>query len=502
MGEVRWHVDGGTRGLGQQPMRTMGRNATAAHSPTDVRSHFELRRKWAVLAVLLAAPFLAVLDGFIVTIAVPSIQDQLHASNAGAQLVVAGYVVAYAAFLIAGGRLGDIHGRRKLLVVGLGLFSATSLLAALAPNQDVLVIARFLQGASAALMYPQTLALIRVHFHGRDLTAAMAAFGVALGLASVAAQLAGGLIIQADVLGLRWRSIFLVNLPIGIAAGGLALLLVPESRASGAGRLDLRGLALVTIGLVALVFPLIVGRELGWALWTWWALGGAALIGALFTMHLRRLTGRGLAPLVSLDLFKVRAFVVGLAMTLVFYGGQISFFLLLSLYLQHGLGLDPLTTGLVFTPVALGFFAASLLTPRLLSVLNEQLLTVGALCLSASTTVLSGLALNGGGRPDIVAMLPVLFLCGAGYGLVIPTLLGVILRAVPTDHEGGAAGVLVTTQQVAGAVGVAVSGILFFGLLHGADPPSYASSFAVALGFNVVLFLVTALMVQVLRFAR
>jgi MFS family permease len=443
-----------------------------------------------------------VLDGFIVMIAVPSIQDQLRASDGGVQLVVAGYGVAYAAFLIAGGRLGDIHGRRKLLVIGLALFSSTSLLGAAAPNQNVLILARFLQGAAAALMYPQTLALIRVHFSGRELMAATAAFGVTLGVAAVAAQLAGGLILQADVLGLGWRAIFLVNVPIGLAAATLALTLVPESRSGRAARLDLAGVALVTVGLVALVLPLIVGREFGWALWTWWLLAGAALTGAVFTVHERRLTRRGMAPLVSLELFRARAFVVGLVMTLVFYGGQLSFFLLLSLYLQHGLGLPPLTTGLVFAPVALGFFAASVTTPRLLSGPRERVLTVGALGLSVSTSVLSALALRGGGHPDMLAMLPVLFLCGAGYGLVIPTLLGAILQAVPTDHEGGAAGVLVTTQQVAGAIGIALSGILFFGLLHRTDPPPYPSSFALALGFNVVLFLVTALMVRGLRHAR
>jgi hypothetical protein len=189
-------------------------------------------------------------------------------------------------------------------------------------------------------------------------------------------------------------------------------------------------------------------------------------------------------------------------MTLLFSSGQIPFFLLLSLYLQHGLGLTPLTTGLVFAPVALGFFLASVSVPRLLVGMDRSLLTVGALGLAAGTSLLGVVALNAGDRPDITAMVPVLFLCGTGYGLVIPTLLRVILRAVPTDHEGGAAGVLVTTQQIAGAVGVAVSGILFFGLLHRAGPSSYASSFAVALGLDVVLFLVTALMVQGLAEGR
>ncbi len=290
---------------------------TAAYPGLAAGIPGDLPRKWTVLVILLAAPFLAVLDGFIVTIAVPSIQDRLHASNAGVQMVIAGYIVAYAAFLITGGRLGDVHGRRKLLVIGLGLFSVSSLLGAAAPDQATLIAARFLQGSAAALMYPQTLALIRVHFRGRDLTSAMAAFGIALGIASVAAQLAGGVLIQADVLGLGWRSIFLVNLPISVGAAALVRLLVPESSTSPASRLDLGGLALVATGLLALVFPLIVGRELGWPWWTALLLAGATVIGLLFVAHERRLTERGMGPLVPLDLFRVRAFAVGLVMTLV-----------------------------------------------------------------------------------------------------------------------------------------------------------------------------------------
>jgi MFS family permease len=459
-----------------------------------------LRRKWAVLLVLLAAPFLAVLDAFVVLVAVPSIQDQLHASDAGVQLVVAGYGVAYAAFLIAGGRLGDIHGRRKLLVVGFVLFAGTSLLGAAAPNEDVLVLARVLQGASAALMYPQTLALIRVHFTGRDLGVAMAAFGMTLGGAAVAAQLVGGFVVQTNILGFGWRAIFVVALPIGVLATGLALLLVPESRAGGAPRLDLAGVALVTAGLLALVFPLIVGRQLGWPLWTWPLAAGAGLLGGLFVVHQRRLARRGRAPLVSLDLFRVRSIVVGLAMTLVFYGGQVSFWLLLTLYLQHGLGLSPLNTGLVFTPVALGFFAASLVSPALAQRAGRHVLTGGALGLAAGTGALSELARDAAGSPALPMLLPVLFACGLGFGLVIPSLVTLVLRVVPTDYEGAASGVLVTAQQVAGAVGVALSGILFFGLLH--RPLAYASSFALALGLNVVLFVATALLAQVVRDAR
>jgi MFS family permease len=457
-----------------------------------------LRHRWPVLAVLLAAPFLAVLDGFIVTLAVPSIQDELHASDAAMQLVIAGYVVLYAALLITGGRLGDLYGRRTLLIAGLALFSLASALCAAAPDQRVLVAARCLQGASAALAYPQTLALLRVHYRGRDWAVAMAAFGSALGLASVAAQLVGGLLIQADVLGLGWRAIFLAGLPVSVLAGGLALALVPDSRAAGAPGLDRTGVALVTVGLVALVAPLIVGRELAWPVWTWPVLGLAAMAGGVFVLHERRLSRRGRCPLVAPELFRLRPVVLGLVTTLVFYAGQLSFFLVLSLYLQHGLGLAPLTAGLVIAPVAVGFLAASSIVPRLGPRRRRAVLTAGATGLAASAAALGGLILDEGGRAALPGMLALLLLGGSGFGLVIPTLVSTVLQAVPRDHEGAASGVLVTAQQVAGALGVALSGVLFFGVLHRAGPPPYGLAFAVVLGYDVALFLATAILVQFL----
>ncbi|HEY7200248.1 MAG TPA: MFS transporter, partial [Candidatus Dormibacteraeota bacterium] len=398
-----------------------------------------------------------------------------------------------------GGRLGDLYGHRRLLVVGLIVFSLCSLLGAVAPDQRVLVLARCMQGAGAALMYPQSLALIKAHFQGPDLRAALAAFGVALGLASVAAQLAGGLLVQADVLGLGWRAVLLVNVPLGIAAAALVLGTVPASRGRRGARIDLAGAGVLAAALFALVLPLTIGRDLGWPVWTWPALGGAAAAGVVFVLHQRRLTGRGLAPLVPLALLRLRPFAVGLLTTLVLYTGQISLFLLLTLYLQRGLGMDPLRTGLTFTPLAVGFFAASVTAPRLSRRSGVPLLSAGSLVLLAGATGLSVLALSGAGDTLWLPRMLVLIAVGVGFGLVIPTLVGVVLAVVPADQEGGAAGVLVTTQQVAGAVGVALSGLLFFGVLTRAP---YATAFALALGLQIVVFAATALLARGLREER
>ncbi len=479
---------------------SIGRRA-AQMAPRD-RERLSAKR-WTVLVVLLSAPFLAVLDAFIVVLAAPSIRAQLHGSEATVQLAIAAYVLAYAALLITGGRLGDLHGRRRLFVVGLTLFCATSLLAAAAPSQNLLILARFAQGGSAALMYPQTLALLQVHFRGRDWTVAMGAFGVALGLASVTAQLLGGLIVQADLLGLSWRPIFLVNVPVSVAALTLAMLLVPESRSEHAAEsLDLAGVAAATVGLLTLVFPLVVGRELGWPAWTWPSLAVAAMAAAAFVLRERRLTGRAGSPLVPLDLFRVRGVALGLVMTLVFYSGQVPLFLLLSLYLQLGLRLSPMTAGLVLVPVAIGFSVSSLTAPWLLARLGRHVVTVGALALAAATGVLGLLALGGGAQPAMAAMVPVLLAVGSGFGLVVPALVAVVLQAVPTEHAGAAAGVLVSVQQIGGAVGIALSGIFFFSLLHTASPPPYARAFAISLAYNIALFIGTALLVQVVHDER
>jgi len=473
----------------------VSQHVAQAHAPVAVMRARSGRPM--LLPVLLAAPFLAVLDGFIVTIAAPALQDQLGASDAGVQLVVAGYVATYAACLIAGGRLGDVHGHRRLLVAGLVAFTASSLLGAMAPNQQVLILARCLQGAGAALMYPQALALIRVHFHGPDLRVALATFGATLGLASVIAQLAGGLLVQADILGLGWRAVLLVNVPLGVVAAGLTLGVVPASRPRrDAARLDSVGAGMVAVALFALVLPLTVGRELRWPVWTWPALAGGALVGLLFVVHERRLAGRGLPALVPPGLLRNRAFALGLVTTLVLYTGQISLFLLLTLYLQRGLGLTPLMTGLTFTPLAAGFFAGSVVAPRLSRRSGWPLLAAGSLLLVASTIGLGAVALSGVAGP---ARLLALSGCGLGFGLVIPTLVGMVLAVAPQDLEGGAAGVLVTVQQVAGAVGVALSGLLFFGLLAWT---SYATAFAFALCLQIVVFAATAVLARSLAGAR
>jgi MFS family permease len=225
-------------------------------------------RHWLALPVILAGTFLVTLDFFIVNVAIPSIQRELHASAAAIEWVVAGYGLAYAALLVIGGRLGDLQGRRRMFCCGIAVFTSASAACGLAPSVASLVVGRLAQGCGAALLAPQVLAILGTTYAGPERARAFAAYGLVLGLASALGQLIGGALIQADLFHLGWRACFLVNLPVGLAAMLLAPRLVRESRPEVGGGLDPAGATLITLGLAAVLLPLIEGRAHGWPAWT------------------------------------------------------------------------------------------------------------------------------------------------------------------------------------------------------------------------------------------
>ena len=231
--------------------------------------------RWAALPVVLAGTFMVVLDFFIVNVAMPAMQADLHAGTGALEWVVAGYGLTFATLLITAGRLGDQFGRRRLFSVGLALFTLASAACGLAWSPAALVAARLVQGVAAALLSPQVLSIIGVAYTGEDRVRALSVYGIVLGLAAVGGQLVGGVLVQADVAGLGWRSCFLINVPVGLAALALAPRLVPESRAGRSSRIDVAGTVLVTAGLTAIILPLVEGRQHGWPLWTWLSLGAA-----------------------------------------------------------------------------------------------------------------------------------------------------------------------------------------------------------------------------------
>jgi len=437
---------------------------------------------------------MVVLDFFIVNVALPSMQSDLHASDGAIEWVVAGYALTSAVLLITAGRLGDQFGRRKMFSVGLALFTVASLACGVAASAEALVAARLLQGAAAAILMPNVLSIIGVVYTGADRTRALTAYGLVLGLAAVSGQLIGGLLVQADIAGLGWRTTFLINVPIGLAALVLAPKVVPESRNEHASGLDVVGTLLVTAGLTAVVLPLVEGRQHGWPVWTWVSLAAAPFMLGAFVAHERRLGRRGGTPMLDTTLFAQRSFSAGLLTQFTFWGGQASFFLVLALYLQAGRGLSAMTAGLVFTILAASYLVASMASEGLLQRFGPRVLAVGALTLATGHGLLLAAVAEVGVGGSIAPLVPGLLVIGAGMGLVIAPLTTTILSGVDPQRAGAASGMLATTQNVGNAVGVAVTGVIFFGALHG----GYDHALQLSLAQLAVLLVAAAALARLL----
>lgn len=428
---------------------------------------------WLALPVLMAGTFLIVLDFFVVNVTIPALQIALRASTSAIEWTVAGYGLTFAVFLVSAGRLGDRMGRRRAFSMGVALFVVASAACGLAPDSRVLVAARLVQGAGAALISANVLSIISVLYTGPRRVKAITVYGLVMGSAAAGGQLIGGLLIHADVAGIGWRSVFLVNVPIGLITLALAPRIVPESRAQRPDGIDVLGMALVTLGLTALMLPLVDGRQEGWPTWTWVSLGGAGILLCLLGAHQRWLANRGGAPLLDAGLFLVGTLRAGLLTQLAFWCGQAAMFLVLALYLQDGRGLDPLAAGLVFTILATAYLGTSLRAPALTLRFGRDLIAIGALLVAAGDGLLLAAVAHLGTGGPLWLLAPGLALVGAGQGLSITPLTATILSHSDPQRAGAVSGVLSTMQQVGNALGVAVTGFVFFGALSG----GYASAF-------------------------
>lgn len=442
---------------------------------------------WAPLAVVLVGTFVTFLDFFIVNVALPSIQRDLHASDAAVSLVVAGYGLTFAIGMISGGRLGDIHGRRKMFALGLALFTVTSAACGLAPTAGFLVGARVVQGAAGALLTPQVLAILGTVYGGSRRGTAFAAYGFAMGIAGVLGQLLGGALIQADVLGSGWRSIFLINVPIGAVALLFVGRVVPELPGAPA-RLDVGGMVLGSATVAALVLPLVEGRDHGWPVWTWVCLTAVPLLGGWFVVH--QSTRPATRPaLVDLRLFRARGFRVGSMTVLTFAAVPSSFFFVLALYLQQGRRYSALFSGTVFVAVGVGYFLAMLVAQSLATRWERHVLTAGAILVGVGCVVLTTAA----SARSSWELTPGLSLAGFGIGLVLVPVSAMALHGVRPEHAGAASGVLATAQQIGGALGVALIGSVYFSSAH------LVHAFAVSLWVIAAITVVTAVLAQLLR---
>jgi MFS family permease len=433
--------------------------------------------RWLALTVLLAGGFLPPVDFFIVNVTLPSIHQSLGATPAELQLVIGIYAASYAVFLITGGRLGDLYGRRRLFLYGMAGFTAANLLCGLAGSPVQLLAARALQGVSAALLVPQVLGSIRALCgNDRDLARALSAYGVMMGLAAVTGQFAGGALVQWSPFDLGWRTVFVLKLPICLLVMAAAWRLVPESVAGSRAKLDLAGAAMISLILGCLIVPLSEGRDQGWPLWVFAVLAAVPFLVALFLRFEARLGAGGGMPLVDLGLFAIPSFRRGVLVATLFFFTT-SFYFLFGLYQQEGRGLDPLHTGLAIAPYGIGLFLGPLLSAPLVR-LRPRLLAIGMGIQVSGYAAIAALVDWAAAEPAVLAAV---FVAGFGQGIAFPRLYNTVLGQVPPHQAGLAAGIVNSALQIGASVSAAAIGSLFFSAL-GQEPGErgYAHAFALA----------------------
>lgn len=417
-----------------------------------------------LFTVLLGAA-LPLIDFFIVNVALPDIGRDLAAGESVLELVVAGYGVAYAVLLVLGGRLGDQFGRRRLFLAGMAAFGLTSLACGLAPGAWSLVAARIAQGAAAAAMLPQVLATVQATTTGPRRARAMSLYGATAGLSMVAGQILGGLLVAADVAGIGWRAVFLVNVPVVLAGLALAARALPETRSPRPEPLDGPGTVLLAVSLLTLLAPLTEGRAAGWPLWTWLSLAAFPFAAAGFYAVERRADRAGRTPLVPPSLFAVKSLRRGLVMILPFSIGFSGFMFVVAVALQQGAGLGPVAAGLALAPLAVAFFFLSLAGPRLVTRFGTRVVTAGAVLQAVGIGLMVLAFWRTWPDPGFLALLPGGAIAGAGQALQLPVIFRIVMSEVPPERAGVGSGVMNTTQQSALALGVATLGSLFLSLV-------------------------------------
>ncbi|GAA2139004.1 MFS transporter [Actinomadura napierensis] len=452
-------------------------------------------RHWPALAAVLPAAFMDTVDVSIVNTALVRIQRDLGASGDIGQWVVAAYALCFAITLVAGGRLGDLVGRRRMLLAGVGGFVAASALAGAAATPAMLIAARGAQGLFGGIMVPQAMSVITTRFPaGRRRATALSLTGLVLGVATVSGPLIGGLLVSADLGGLGWRAIFYVNVPVGLAAMAAGWRWIPPDGRAGArrpGRRDALGVVLLAAASLLLIGPLVEGRALGWPPWLVGALLLSAPALAVFARHERRRERRGEVVLVPAHLLRRRCFSTGTALTAVVMSGTTCLLLTLTWGLQGGLGWTPMHTALTTLALPLGIGCTSQLTNWHGHAAGRRFVGLGAAVMAAGLLALMAAVSTAEDATRSRDVMPWLFVTGVGMGMIIPLLPHISMREVPNGDAGAASGVFNSAGQLGAALGAAVAGLIFFaGGPHG--PSAAMHAVAHTLGYNIAALVLVA----------
>ena len=442
---------------------------------------------------MLTAEIMDLLDSTIVNVAGPTLAEKLGASSTDLQWIIGGYTLSLGAGLVLGGRLGDRFGRRNMFLFGLIGFTLASTLCAISDSPEQLIAFRLIQGFLGAMLLPQGFGLIRASFPPEQYASAFAVFGPVFGLGGILGPVVGGAIIQANILDLGWRSVFLVNIPLGVVASVIAWKILPRTPGDKSIKIDLFGTAIILASSALLIYPLIQGQTEGWPLWIW-AMFAASLVGFyLFVVQQRFSAARGGTSLIDARIFKKRAYTLGVSSIALFFAGMVGMYLVITLFLQVGHGFSAGDAGLWNIPIALGSAIGGTLSGAFLAEkLGRAVFQLGVV-LQAIGASLLWFAVTTFAEFNVWQLVPGMGLAGLGTGLVIAALFDKILSSVDDELVGSASGVLSAIQSIASSLGVAVFGTIFFdgvakGQLNEGFTNTLFMDFAFLAGFAVLTF--------------
>ncbi len=420
-------------------------------------------RRTLTLVILLFGAFIDILDTMIINIAIPSIQSGLQASSSAVEWTVNAYILGMALIIITGGRAGDILGRKKMFMLGIAGFTIFSAFSGLAATIDILIFSRAMQGIMAAIMIPQVLSYIQVLFAPKERAGALGAYGGVSALATVGGPMLTAFLIKLDLFGLGWRTIFLINIPVGVFIFITAAILLTESKSINPLRVDIPGTFMAMASLIMLLYPLIQGNSLGWPVWTYISIVASIIVGILFIAYEEHRMKMKQSPLIAPNLFQFKSFIGGVLVSTFMMIAMSGYFLVFTFYLQMGLHFTPLHAALtalpfsVMVPAMTGFSVM-----KLAPIYGRKVVIFGLILLALGLAGVEFVMHGAGASLSNWQLLPVLLTAGAGMGLVVAPLIDFSISEVPGQDAGSASGILNMMQQVGSSIGIAIVSTIFF----------------------------------------
>lgn len=453
------------------------------------------KNRWLILGIVLAAEIMDLLDSTIVNVAGPSLSKELNGTPSALQWVIGGYTLTLGAGLILGGRLADRYSRRNIFLIGLASFTASSMLCALAPNINVLIAFRLIQGFAGALVLPHVIGFIRDVFPPEELGKAFAIFGPVFGLGGILGPIIGGFLIDGDIASTGWRAVFIINIPVGIITFALAWKYLPRQVSNHAIKIDLVGTVLIIAASGLLLLPLIQGQDAGWPVWTFVSLAASVVGFGIFTLEQRWVISRNKTPLIDPDIFKARTYNLGLAGIFMFFAGFTGVYLIITLFLQIGQGYSARGAGIANIAIALGTAIGGALSGAVLAEkFGIRVLQFGAIA-QITGAILLFTSLPTMESYQFWHIVPGMIVSGFGTGIVVAALFDAILLSIKDELVGSASGVLSSVQSIGSSVGVAIFGTLFFNhVATGQIDKGFRNALVLQIGLVTVFLLITVLL--------